>query len=383
MVKRNSFTESSEEIIKLIEKIAIEQFAPRAAEYDKKHTFPRNNIDTLGEAGFMGLIVSEASGGTGGNRNLFSRVVKEIAGACASTSLVYVSHLIAAKAIEMSGTKEAEKKFLKKMVTGHSLGAFAVHESGSGSNVGAITTKAVNDGNNYIVNGSKFLITSAGEADVYLVLLKTDSEGGSQEMSALLIEKDAPGLSFGRLEEKMGLTATSSREIYFDECRVPTHNLLGDEGEGAQIIGKTVVGWGFFGAAAISAGIAKSATELGTKHARERTILGQPIAINQAVQFMITDMVLGCDAVEAMLDFSSTTADSFPDRAILKGFKAKLFASEAAVDVANRAIQVLGGHGYCSEYTVERLLRDARGLTLHFKTSEWLRQDIAKAVLEL
>ena len=200
-------------------------------------------------------------------------------------------------------------------------------------------------------------------------------------MSTLLIEKDSPGLSFGRPEEKMGLTGTSSREMFFSDCRVPAENLVGKEGEGTQIIGKAVIGWGFFGAAAISAGIAGIATELAVKHAKERIIAGQPLAVHQAVQFMITDMILETEASEALLTACAAQADLSPDSAVLNGLKAKLFASEKAVNVANKAIQVLGGHGYCREYVVERLFRDARGLMLHFKTSEWLRQDIAKAVM--
>lgn len=202
-------------------------------------------------------------------------------------------------------------------------------------------------------------------------------------MSTLLIKKDTPGLSFGRPDDKMGLRSTSSREISFNDCRVPFENLLGKEGEGTQIIGKTVIGWGFFGAAAISVGIARAATELAIKHAKGRTIGGQPIGAHQAVQSMIADMVLGTEASKALLATCASQADLLPDTAILNGLKAKLFASENAVDVANKAIQVMGGHGYCRDYIVERLFRDARGLMLHFKTSEWLRQDIAKAIFGL
>ena len=213
-----------------------------------------------------------------------------------------------------------------------------------------------------------------------MVLVRTDPEKGPQGMSTLLVEKDTPGLSFGRPEDKMGLSSTSSREMFFSDCWVPADNLLGKEGEGAQVIGKSVIGWGFYGAAAISAGIAQAATELAIKHAKERTIAGQPIAVHQAVQFMITDMVLGTEATEAFISTCADNADSAPDTAVINGLKAKLFASEKAVAVANLAIQVMGGHGYCRDYVVERLFRDARGLMLHFNTSEWLRQDIAKAI---
>lgn len=372
---------SIEEIRKLAERIAIDKLAPHASEIDQNRNFPWENICALRQAGFHRLIIAEDEEGMGYGRICFASVVKEIAKACASTALVYASHLIVEKAIEYGGSEKTKKIFLSEMLKGRGLGAFAVHEPNSGSNSGAITTNAKRDGTSYVVNGSKFFITSAGEADLYLVLIRTDPEKGPQGMSTLLIEKDTPGLSFGRPENKMGLTSTSSREMYFNDCRVPVENLLGKEGEGTQIIGKTVIGWGFFGAAAISVGIAKSATDLSIKHAKERTIAEQPIGVHQAVQFMITDMILGSEAAEALLIECATKADSSPDTAVINGFKAKLFASEMAVNVTNLAIQVMGGHGYCRDYIVERLFRDARGLTLHFKTSEWLRQDIAKAVI--
>ena len=372
---------SIEEIRELAKQIAITKLSPRAMEIDQQQSFPWENIRTLGEAGFHGIGISEDSGGIGLGRVCFSSVVEELAQACASTALIYVSHSIVAKAIEIAGSEVVKKKWLPEMLKGLSLGAFAVHEPDSGSNAGAITSRAKKDGDVYIVDGSKFFITSAGEANIYLVLVRTDQEKGAQGMSTLLIEKDTPGLSFGQPEDKMGLRSTSSRQMFFSECRVPAENLIGNEGEGTQVIGKTVVGWGFFGAAAISAGIARSATELAIKHARERIIAGQPIAVHQAVQFLITDMVLRTDAVESLLEACAHKADSAPEKALINGFKSKLFASETAVDIANLAIQVLGGHGYCRDYIVERLFRDARGLTLHFKTSEWLRQDIAKAVM--
>jgi len=372
---------SLEEIRELARKIAIDKLAPRASEIDQNRVFPWENIRILDEAGFFRLIISKAKDGFGLGRACFASVTEEVAKACASTALIYVSHSIVAKAIELAGSEAAKKKWLPEMLKGQCLGAFAVHEPDSGCNSGAITTRASREGDVYIVNGSKFFITSAGEANIYMVLVRTDPEKGPQVMSTLLIEKDTSGLSFDRPEDKMGLRSTSSREMFFSDCRVPADNLLSNEGEGTQVLGKAVMGWGFYGAAAISVGIAKSATELAIKHARGRTIAGQPIAVHQAIQFMITDMILQTDAAEALLTACASKADSFPDTAILNGFKAKLFASENAVTVANRAIQVLGGHGYCQEYIVERLFRDARGLTLHFKTSEWLRQDIARAVI--
>jgi len=374
---------SIEDIRRLAEKVAKEKLAPRASEIDQSRSFPWENICDLRKVGLFGLVKSEKENDVEFDRVSFSTVVREIAKACASTSLVYVSHSIVTKAIELAGTESIKKKWSPEILRKRALGAFAVHEPDCGSNSNAITTRAKKNGEAYIVNGSKFFITSADEADIYMVLVRTDPEKGPQGMSTLLIEKEAPGLSFGRPENKLGLTSTSSREMSFNDCRVPIENLLGKEGEGTQVIGKAVIGWGFYGAAAISVGISKSATELSIKHAKERIIAGQPIAAHQAVQFMLTDMIVGTEAAEAFLLECATRADSSPNVAMINGLKAKLFASETAVDVTNKAIQVHGGHGYCREYTVERLFRDARGLMLHFKTSEWLRQDIAKAVLGL
>jgi butyryl-CoA dehydrogenase len=371
----------SEEARKLARRIAGEAIEPGAAERDLKRAFPWEAVRVLAKAGFLGLAVSQDQGGIGGGRACLASAVEEISKACASTALVLVSHGVAAKAVELGGGREVIERWLPEMAKGGLLGAFAVHEPEGGSTPGAISTRAVREGDHYLVNGSKFFITSAGEADLYLVLVRTDPEKGPQGMSAILVEKDTPGLSFGNPEDKMGLASTSTREMFFSDCRVPTGNLVGGEGQGAAVMGQAVAGWGFMGAAAISVGLARSATELSIKHARERVAAGRPIGEHQAVQAMLTDMILGCEASESLLSTCARRADSSPRTAALNGFKAKLFASETAVEVTNKAIQVLGGHGYCRDYVVERLFRDARGLMLHFKTSEWLRQDIAQAAL--
>ncbi len=381
MNQMNGFIEK--EAKNIARQIARERIAPGAGERDKNGVFPHEPMQTLGESGILGMVVAEKLGGAGASRTTLASVTSELGGACSSTALVALSHLIAEKAVEVAGTDLARDKWLPLMVSGQALGAFAVHEADSGSNAGAITTTAKKEGDHYIVNGSKFFITSAGEADVYVVLVRTDPGKGPEGMSALLMEKDARGLSFGNPEDKMGLRSSSSRVMSFTDCIVPVGNLLGIEGGGLQVIGESVIGWGFFGAAGISVGIAQAAVDLAVEHARERTIAGQPIGVHQAVQSMVADMIVQSDAAEALLASSAGNSDASPALANINGFKAKLFASETAIEVTNRAIQVMGGHGYCRDYTVERLFRDARGLTLHFKTSEWLRQDIAKAALGL
>lgn len=380
-MKLNNESLGRHELEDLARRIAEARIIPHAVERDLKRVFPWDVFRVLGETGLLGVGVCEEYGGVGGGRVDFASVAKEISRACASTALVYVSHLIATKAVETAGSDTARKKWLREMVAGRYLGAFAVHEPSCGSNAGAIVTTARANGNHYVVNGSKFFITSAGEANLYLALVRTDPEKGPEGMSTLIIEKDSPGLSFGSPEDKMGLRSTSSRDMFFSDCRVPADNLVGEQGGGMQVVGKAIVGWGFFGAAGISAGIAQSAVDISLKHAKERTIAGQPIGVHQGVQFLISDMILGVEATDALLSACAERADSSPGSAAVNSFKAKLFASETAVEVTNKAIQVLGGHGYCRDYVVERLFRDARGLTVHFKTSEWLRQDIAKAVL--
>jgi alkylation response protein AidB-like acyl-CoA dehydrogenase len=369
------------EVKRLARQVASERIAPNAGERDKNSAFPWDEIRLLGECGLLGMISAENDGGAGVDRMTFASVVAEIGKACASTALVYVSHAVAQKAIENAATEAVKQKWLPAMVNGLMLGAFAVHEPVSGCDARAITTTARKEGDQYIVNGSKNFITSGGEADLYLVLVRTDPEKGPQGMSILLVEKDTAGLSFGRPEEKMGLKSTSSRELFFQDCPVPAGNLLGTEGGGMQVLAPSVMGWGLFGAAGIAVGIAQAAVALAVQHARQRTISGQPIGAHQAVQAHLTDMITATDAADALLLSCAAKADASPNSAAINGFKAKLFASEAAVEVTHKAIQVLGGHGYCRDYTVERLFRDARGLLLHFKTSEWLRQDIARAAL--
>ncbi|MBI4765201.1 MAG: acyl-CoA dehydrogenase family protein [Deltaproteobacteria bacterium] len=366
-----------------IEKFNQNTIAPQAAERDLKQIFPKDGILSLGQAGLLCAVLSEDQGGSGVGRSDFASMVTEAAKACASTALIWVSHVIVAKALEAAAPETIRKKWLPLMAKGQALGAIAVHEPDSGCNAGAITTRAQKEQGHYRVNGSKIFITSAGEAQIYLVLVRTDPEKGPQGMSLLLIEKDTEGFTFGRIEDRLGMRSSSSRELFFDDCRVPIENLIGMEGGWAEVMGKSMMGWGFFGAAAIAVGLAISASELAIKHARERMIAGQPIGVHQAVQFMISDMVLGTESAEAYLSDCAARADAFPEKAVINGFKAKLLASEMAIEVTNKAIQVLGGHGYCRDYMVERLFRDARGLTLHFKTSEWLRQDIAKAAIGL
>jgi len=258
-----------------------------------------------------------------------------------------------------------------------------VHEEVCGSASGAIETKAEISGDSYKVNGSKIFITNAYEAEVYLVLVRTDPLKGHQGISMLIIEKGMPGFSFGKKDERMGLNGVSSRELVFEDCRVPRVNLLGREGDGLQIVGQALINFAFLGAAAISIGIAQAALEAAIRHAKERKIAGTPIGAHQAIQFLIAEMSLAISAARSLLFQSIFNAENPGPGPAIDTRQAKLYASEMAIEVTNKALQIHGGHGYHKDYPVERYYRDARGLTLHFKTTELLKEDIGKMLLGL
>lgn len=376
-----NLSKEQELVRETVRKIAQKELVSRAAEIDKTHSFVREGLNKLKEADISGLSIPTEYEGIGMDTLCFVLAVEEIAKACGSTALSFVSHAICSYIILSFGNNEQKKKYLPNMAKGEKLGAFCVHESNCGSNALALETKAILKGDEYIINGSKIFITNAREAQVYAVLVRTDPAKGPQGISMLLIEKDTEGFSFGRKEEKMGLNGTSSRELFFQDCRVPKENLLGKEEEGLKAVGQAIIGFGFFGAAAISLGIAQAALDASIKHAKERVIAGAPIGANQLIQSLITEMSLGVDTTRAFLYSAASRRDTNPAGPIVDALKVKLYASEVAIDITNKALQIYGGHGYCRDFPIERYYRDARGLTLHFKTTELLKVDIGKIVL--
>ena len=376
-----NLSEDHKIIRETVDKIAQKEIAPRAAEIDRTLSFLWEGLNKLKEADVLGLAIPSQYGGMEMDTLSFVLVTEEIAKACASTALSFVSHSICSYIILSSGNDWQKKKYLPSMAKGERLGAFCVHESNCGCNASFLETKAVLQGDEYIVNGSKIFITNAQEAEVYAVLVRTDPSKGPQGISMLLIEKGTNGFSFGKKEERMGLNGTSSRELFFQDCRVPKENLLGKEGEGLKNVTQAIIGFGFFGAAAISLGLAQAALDASIKHARERVIAGNPIGANQLIQSLITEMSLGVDTVRAFLYSTASRRDVNHFVPIVDALKVKLYASEVAIDVTNKALQVHGGHGYCRDFPIERYYRDARGFTLHFKTTELLKVDIGKILI--
>jgi len=363
--------------------LARREFAPIAAEIDRSAAFPWDNFRKLAQCGFTGMNVPEHLGGSGADVLSFVLAIEEIAKVCGSTALVLLAHHFATQGIVLAGSPEVKAKFLPPLAKGEKLAAFAVHEPNSGCAHSAIETKAVKTDDRYLVSGSKFFVTSAGEADIYLVLVITDRSRGQQGFSLLLVEKGTPGMSFGKVYDRLGFRGTSGRDIYFEEASVPCGNLLGRKGDGLKLLGAIGGRFAMLGAAAISLGIAGAAFEASLRHAKERTAGGKALMEHQAVRLMIAEMSLGIDAARSFLYCAARGAGNPPMPSPPWTQKAKIFASETAVSVTNKAMQIHAGHGYCTDLPVERYFRDARGLTFHFGTTEMLKDGVAEMLLRV
>lgn len=379
----SNFSTEQNLVQQTMRKISEREFEKSASEIDEERSFPWDNLNRLAEAGVLRMMVPSEYGGTYIDTLSFMLAIEEISKACASTSLVTVMHASACKGILLAGNDQQKQTYLSRLSKGEILGALAVHEANSGTVASAIETTAIAEGDGYIVNGSKVFTTSAGEASVYLVLVVTDKTKGAQGTSMLLIEKDTPGFSWSEKHIRMGLNGTSNREIVFENCHVPKENLLGTEGGGLAILTDIVGTIGMLGVGAISLGLSQAAFDRTIKHAKERLILDKPIGANQAIQHMVADMEIQIDAMRSMLYDAAAERDRNPSASYLNSFKAKFFATETALKVIDRALQIHGGHGYCKDFPIERYYRDARGLTLHFSTSELLKANIGKMLIGL
>lgn len=366
------------QIQSLARKVAQKELAPKAAELDRTAAFPRDGLKKLAEVGLMGMGIPHDFGGS--KTGTLSRVLalEELAKACPSTAEILSCHLDASTAIVAGGSEDAKRLYIPSLASGEKLGTHAWTEPGSGGNSQNVETSARADGDHYLVNGTKVFITSGGEADIYVTAVRTNPEQtGPFGQSMLLIEKGSPGFSFGTKYERMGFRGTSPQELIFEDCRVPKANLLG--GEGGFLAVHMVFGGGLqLGTAAISLGIAQVAVETAINYAKERLQVDQqPLFSYQAVKFMLVEMSTAVDAARALVYRAAVKLDSEPPGPPVYCFKAKLFTTEMAVEVTNKALQVHGGTGYCCDLPIERYYRDARGLTLHAPPNELLKDNIA------
>jgi acyl-CoA dehydrogenase len=374
-------TDDQEMFRKMISDIAKKEFSERAKEIDKTHRFPHENVEILRDCGFMGLTIPEEWGGAGMDYTCYSIAVEEISKICASTGTIFSAHLsLCTVPIEHFGNDEQKEKFLRPLATGVKLGAFALSEPGNGSDAAGMHTHAVEEGDFYVLNGSKAWISNGAVADTYLVLAQTNYELKHKGVTAFIIEKGAEGMSFGKPEDKLGIRASSTTQIHFDNCKVPKSQILGKIGDGFKIAMMTL-DVGRIGMASQAIGIAKAAFEDSIKYAQQREAFGQKISEFQAIQFKLADMMVDIEAAR-LLTYQAISKHDRGEKFTRESASAKLFASETAMKHTVEAVQIHGGYGYTTEYNVERYMRDAKITEIYEGTSEIQRIVIAKELLK-
>lgn len=374
-------TEEQEMMRKMVREFAETEVAPGAAERDEAARFERRLFERMGELGLTGIPWPEKYGGSDAGFVSYCIAVEELSRVDASVSVTLSAHVsLASWPIYTFGTEEQKQKYLKPMAEGRLLGAYCLTEPGSGSDAGAMQTTAVRKGDEYILNGSKIFITNGEEAEVYVVFARTNLEEKHRGVSAFIVEKGMPGLKFGKHEKKMGIRASTTVEVIFEECRVPAANLLGQEGEGFKIAMRTLDG-GRNGIAAQAVGIAQGALDHALAYAQERQQFGRPIAKNQAIQFKLADMATKIEAAR-LLTYQAAWREEQGLPYGKQSAMAKMYAADVAMEVTTEAVQIFGGYGYTKEYPVERFMRDAKITQIYEGTNEIQRIVIANHLLK-
>jgi butyryl-CoA dehydrogenase len=373
-------TDEQELIRETVREFAAADVAPIAAEIDREHRFPVELLPKMAALGLLGVPYPDEVGGAGADYVSYAIVVEELARVCGTTSVIVSGHTsLGTWPIYAFGTEAQKGRYLSDLTSGRRLAAFALTEPAAGTDAAAGTSTAVRDGDEYVLNGSKIFITNGGHADVYIVTAKTDLTQGTRGISAFIVERDLPGFTVGEGERKMGIRASSTPPLYFNDCRIPSDALLGDEGGGFKIAMQTLDG-GRVGIGAQAVGIAQGALDAAIAYAKERVQFGKPIASLEAIQFMIADMATEVDAARLLVYRAAWCKDNGRPYAA-EAAMAKLFASETATRVAGKAIQIHGGYGFTESYPVERAYRDAKITEIYEGTSEVQRMVIAKDAL--
>ena len=375
------FTDEQLMVRDTVRKLAQNEIAPRAAKIDQSHEFPWENIKKMGELGLMGLPIPEEYGGSGQDFVSYILTIEEISKACASTGVILSVHTsVGTFPILFFGTEEQKQKYIPKLAAGEMIGAFALTESNAGSDASNLSTTAKLEGDQYIVNGSKIFITNGGVADVYITFVVTDKSKGAKGISCLIVDKDTPGFSVGKKEEKMGLNGSQTTELVFDNAKVPKENLLGQEGEGFKVAMSGLDG-GRIGIAAQGLGIAQAALDAAIDYSKMRIQFGKPISHFQGIQFMLADMATQVEAAR-MLVYRAAFLKSNGQPHSKEAAMAKMFSTDTAMRVTTDAVQVFGGYGYTREYPVERYMRDAKITQIYEGTNQIQRVVISKHLLK-
>lgn len=369
-------TQEQKELQALARDIALNTVAPKAEYYDHQNEFPWEIVKVFAQADLFRIFIPEEYEGLGMGVLELSLVTEELSRACGGITLALAGTALGTEPILIMGNEAQKKKYLPRIASGKSLAAFALTEANAGSDAAGVRTRAVKDGDSYILNGTKQWITNGGEADIYTVIAVTDPARGARGMSAFIVEKGTPGFDFGKKEDKLGIRASATRELVFQDCRIPAENLMGKEGMGFITVMRT------FdrtrpGVAAQAVGIAQGALDHAVAYSKERRQFGQPISSFQAVQFMLADMAIKVEAARALVYSCARMIDAGSKDVSRYSAMAKTFASDVANEVATNAIQVYGGYGYMREYPVEKYFRDAKITQIYEGTNQIQRQVIA------
>ena len=376
-----TLTKEQELVRQMVRDFAVNEVKPIAAEIDVTERFPMENVKKMGELGMMGIPFPTEFGGAGGDVLSYILAVEELSKVCATTGVILSAHTsLCASLINENGTPEQKEKYLRDLCTGNKIGAFGLTEPGAGTDAAGQQTTAVLDGDNYILNGSKIFITNGGVADTFIVFAMTDKSKGTKGISAFIVEKGFLGFSIGKKEDKLGIRASSTTELIFENCVVPKENLIGREGKGFGIAMKTLDG-GRIGIAAQALGIAEGALEEAIKYMKERKQFGRPISAFQGLQWMVAEMSTKIEAARFLVYKAAWLKENKQPYSV-DAARAKLYAAEVAMDVTTKAVQLFGGYGYTREYPIERMMRDAKITEIYEGTSEVQKMVISGSLLK-
>ena len=365
----------------LYEAFAMNEVAPLAQEIDEEERFPVETVEKMKKLGYMGIPFPAKYGGEGGDNLAYAMAVEELSRACGTTGVIISAHTsLCAAPIYEFGTEEQKQKYLVPLAKGQKMGAFGLTEPNAGTDAAGQQTKAVLDGDYYILNGTKIFITNAGYAHTYIVMAMTDPSKGLKGISAFIVDAETEGFTIGKKEAKLGIKGSATCELIFENCKVPKENLLGKEGQGFKIAMKTLDG-GRIGIASQALGIAQGALDETVKYVKERKQFGRSLSQFQNTQFQLADMKTKIEAARLLVYSAAKAKDNkevYSDKAAM----AKLFAAETAMEVTTKAVQLHGGYGYTREYPVERMMRDAKITEIYEGTSEVQRMVIAGKLLK-
>jgi alkylation response protein AidB-like acyl-CoA dehydrogenase len=374
-------TDEQKEIKALAAKIADEKIRPIALEYDEKEEFPAEIVKIMGDADLYRVFIPQEYDGLGGGVFEMCLVVEELSRACGGIALAYAASGLGIIPILLFGTDEQKKKYLPKLASGEWIAAFALTEPDAGSDAGAIKTTATAQGDSYVLNGTKQWISNGGDAAIYTVICLTDPTRGARGSAAMLVEKGTKGFDFGKKENKMGIRANSTRELIFQDCKIPKTQILGKEGMGFMVAMKTF-DQSRPGVASQAVGIAQGALDEALRYSQERHQFGKPISSFQGIQFMLADMATRIEAARALTLQVARTIDAGEKNTAKLSAMAKVFASDTAMSVTTDAVQIFGGYGYMKEYPVEKMMRDAKITQIYEGTNQIQREVIGMNLIK-